>query len=35
MQEWFMDAAAGLGLVVFIGSAFLLMQVAPLVLHTF
>jgi hypothetical protein len=35
MQEWFMDAAAGFGLVVFIGSAFLLAQVAPAVLHTF
>ena len=35
MQEWFMDAATGFGLVVFIGSAFLLAQVAPLVLHTF
>ena len=35
MQEWFMDAAAGFGLVIFIGSAFLLAQVAPVVLHTF
>ena len=35
MREWFMDAAAGFGLVVFIGSAFLLAEVAPAVLHTF
>lgn len=35
MLEWVMDAAAGLGLMVFIGSAFLVAQVAPVVLHTF
>ena len=35
MREWVMDAAAGFGLMVFIGSAFLLAQVAPVVLHTF
>ena len=35
MREWFVDAAAAFGLVVFIGSAFLLAEVAPVVLHTF
>ena len=35
MREWLMDAAAGFGLVVFIGSAFFLADVAPAVLHTF
>jgi hypothetical protein len=35
MREWVMDAAAGFGLLVFIGSTFLLVQVAPAVLHTF
>jgi len=35
MREWLMDAAAGFGLVVFIGSAFLLTEIAPAVLHTF
>lgn len=35
MREWFMDAAAGFGLMVFIGSAFLLTEIAPVVLHTF
>jgi hypothetical protein len=35
MREWLMDAAAGFGLLVFIGSAFLLAEVAPGVLHTF
>ena len=35
MREWVMDAVAGFGLVVFIGSTFLLVQVAPAVLHTF
>jgi hypothetical protein len=33
MREWFMDAAAGFGLLVFIGSAFFLAQLAPVVLH--
>jgi hypothetical protein len=35
MREWFLDAAAGFGLLVFIGSAFLLSEIAPGVLHTF
>lgn len=35
MRDWVMDAAAGLGLVMFIGSAFVLAEVAPAVLHTF
>ena len=35
MREWLMDAAAGFGLLVFIGSSFLVVQVAPAVLHIF
>jgi len=35
MREWLIDAAAGLGLMVFIGSAFLVAEAAPMVLHTF
>jgi hypothetical protein len=35
MREWIMDGAAGLGLLVFIASSFLLAEVAPAVLHTF
>jgi hypothetical protein len=35
MREWFVDAAAGFGLLVFIGSTFLLAEVVPAVLHTF
>lgn len=35
MREWLMDAAAGFGLLVFIGSTFLWVQAAPAVLHTF
>ena len=35
MREWFADAAAGFGLIVFVGSAFLLAEVAPVVLHSF
>lgn len=35
MLEWITDAAAGFGLMIFVGSAFLLAQVAPVVLHTF
>ena len=35
MRDWFEDAAAGFGLVVFVGSTFFLAQVAPAVLHIF
>jgi hypothetical protein len=35
MREWFVDAAAGFGLLVFIGSTFLLAEAVPAVLHTF
>ena len=33
MREWVADTAAALGLLVFIASAFLLSQIAPVIFH--